>query len=71
MEFWWWIEPLFLTGLVCLFLDCLLVYAALDSDSKVLEAIAIALFVPFAIWVLSIITWGLCYVFWIIWEPYF
>ena len=69
MEFWWWIEPLFQTGLIGL----VLLYTTgtiTDWDDKY-GWIYFALFFPFGLAVVSGVVWMLVYVFWFIWHPYF
>ena len=71
MTFWWWIEPLGMTGLFGLLLAgglCILFY---ESNNKVLEVICVLLVLPLVVATLSILVWALCYVFWFIWHPYF
>lgn len=67
---WWWIEPLFKTGLICMLIGAIISIVFHDIESNILTYIAIILILPFGISVCASIIWVLIEVFKEIWCPY-
>lgn len=71
MQLWWWIEPLFMTGLFMLLAAFIVMLLAWDSNNDVWSWIVGILILPFVVSVVALITFGVLWVFWYIWHPYF
>lgn len=71
MEIWWWIDPLLATSLILLVIGIVVMYAALQCNSKILDIAAVILVIPFAITIISILLNCLLAIFYKIWSPYF
>jgi hypothetical protein len=71
VTFWWWIEPLACTGLVCLFFAVIICFMFWDTDYKAIPIICAILLLPLALAFLGAVAWMLCEIFWWIWHPYF
>jgi hypothetical protein len=69
MEFFWWIRPLFLTGLALVAIAYFL--ALLFPDSKICERLVVILSVPFFVSIVSAVVYGLVLILSTIWSPYF
>ena len=71
MKIWWWIDPLLATSLILLVIGIVVMYAALQCNSKILDITAVILVMPFAITIISILLNSLLAIFYKIWSPYF
>lgn len=70
MEFWWWIEPLLFTGLLGSVLACFI--AAFSAGKcKAVVWIVVCLMIPSLAAIAATVAWGILYVLWFIWSPYF
>lgn len=67
---WWWIEPLFKTGLICILIDAIIFIVFHDIESNILNYITVVLILPWGISVCASIIWFLIEVFKKIWCPY-
>lgn len=67
---WWWIEPLFKTGVVCLFIGGIISVVFHEIESDILTCIAVILILPLGISVCASIIWFLTEIFKEIWIPY-
>ena len=67
---WWWIEPLFKTGLICILIDAIFTAIFGEVKSNVINYIAIILILPLGISVCASIIWFLTEIFEKIWCPY-
>lgn len=67
---WWWIEPLFKTGLICILIDAIFTAIFSKVKSNVIDCIVIILILPFGISVCASIIWVLTEIFEKIWCPY-
>lgn len=68
MEFWWWIEPLFHTGVVTLVLAILI--GSMFRWNDVSIAIAMFLIIPFIVGSVAMFLRFLADIFICIWSPY-
>lgn len=69
MEVWWWIEPLFITGLVTTALAVLI--GSMFQFNDVSTAIAIILILPLIVSGVAAFLWFLANIFVLTWSPYF
>ena len=60
---WWWIEPLFETGVVCLILAVPVMIGAMETDSTFLSVIGLILLLPTISAALCSLAW-VCYHIW-------
>lgn len=67
---WWWIEPLFKTGLICVFIDAILIAVFNEVENNVLYCIEVVLILPLGISICASIIWFLIEIFKEIWCPY-
>ena len=67
---WWWIEPLFKTGVVCLFIGGIISAVFHEIESDILTCIVIILILPLGVSVCASIIWFLIEIFKEIWIPY-
>ena len=67
---WWWIEPLFKTGLICIFIDAIFVAVFNKVENSVLYCITVVLILPLGISICASIIWILIEIFKEIWRPY-
>lgn len=69
MEFLWWAEPLFYTGLVTTFLAVLI--GSMFQFNDVSIAVAIILILPLIVSGVAAFLWFLANIFVLTWSPYF
>lgn len=69
MDFLWWAEPLFYTGVVTIILAILI--GSMFDWNDVSTAIAIVLTIPFIVGSAAMVLWFLANIFVWIWNPYF
>lgn len=70
MEFWWWIEPLLITGVLGAVLASLIA-AFSDGECKAVVWIVVCLMIPVLAAIAATAAWVILYVLWFIWSPYF
>lgn len=70
-ELWWWVEPLSETGLILFLLAGIIAFFTLESGTDVWFWIVVILVLPLFIAIVATIIWGVSWVFWLIWAPYF
>lgn len=68
---WWWIEPLFYTGILGMCIGALISIIFHDCESDILDYIALALASPILLSIVSFVAWILWCVIKAIWLPYF
>lgn len=59
------------TGWICLVISAFICFLFSESDSSAPVVICAILLLPLVLATLSVAVWGLCFVFWFIWHPYF
>lgn len=67
---WWWIKPLFKTGLICALIDVIIFAVLHNVKNNILVYIAFVLILPLGMSVCASIVWLLIEVFKEIWCPY-
>ena len=70
-ELWWWVEPLSATGLILFLFAGIIVLVTPESGNDVWFWIVVILVLPLIIAFAATIIWGVSWVFWFIWAPYF
>ena len=70
-ELWWWVEPLFETGLILFLFAGIIAFVTLESGTDVWFWIVVILLLPLFIAIAATIIWGVLWVFRFIWAPYF
>lgn len=70
MEFWWWIEPLLITGVLGALLASLVVVFS-DGKCKAAVWIVVCLMIPSLVALAATAIWVILYVLWFVWSPYF
>lgn len=70
-ELWWWVEPLLDTGLILFLFAGIIAFATHESGTDVWFWIVVILSLPLFIAIAATIIWGVSWVFWFIWAPYF
>ena len=69
-ELWWWVEPLFKTGIVTLVIACFAAWIGHDCGDW-LFWICVILMLPLAVCFMSVVVWFFINLFLHIWQPYF
>lgn len=67
---WWWIKPLFNTGLVCVVLAALWAFTFRESEKKWPVYVLVTLLLPLIISFIATVLCILVNVFISIWSPY-
>lgn len=70
-ELWWWVEPLFETGLILFLFAGIIAFVTLESGTDVWFWIVVILLLPLFIAIAATIIWLVSRVFRFIWAPYF
>lgn len=70
-KMWWWIEPLFYTGMVGFCISGIISIIFHDCESDIVAYIALALLTPLLLSIVSVVIWFLWWVLYSIWAPYF
>jgi hypothetical protein len=71
---WWWIDPMAMTGLVCVIVAGIIALFTWDTGGKlgaVATAICAFLLIPILVAVLGGVACCFHHIFWTIWHPYF
>ena len=69
-ELWWWVEPLFKTGVVTLVIAGFAAWIWHDSGDWLFWTCVI-LVLPSAVCAVAVVVWFFVNVFLYIWQPYF
>lgn len=71
VELWWWVEPLFETGLILSLFAGIIAFFTIENGFDVWFWIVTILLLPIFIAIAATIIWGVSWMFWLIWAPYF
>lgn len=68
---WWWIEPLFYSGVVGFCISGLIAVIFHNNKSDIVVYVILSLLTPLLLSIVSAVIWFLWWVFYSIWLPYF